>query len=219
MSDRFEVLWSVEASELGPEENVLWERLSGFDDAAVASEPCDGVRVGVVEGYHGKGAAGTGVGLALEVAEHVVNDLAGLIALGVAARGLIVKVSARRGRSPQVANHLMLQALAAASTNVLNEAPDDWVAVRTVPLTTDGLSGTDLTDVWVSVFEQPAESRLCLVFMTPTTRYLGTVLVGKAWHFDGENGHDRTDEQLARLLSHAFEPSESWGGGTDSRGL
>jgi hypothetical protein len=58
---------------------------------------------------------------------------------------------------------------ATSSTNAAAEAPalgDDarsWYHTRTVPLTTDGSSGTDMRDVWASAFlhESRESCRLC----------------------------------------------------------
>jgi hypothetical protein len=144
---RLEILWGAEQDELDGDQ-LMVERATAFaaEDLAEMNVLPD-VAVSVGDGSIGKGAAGTGVALILEVAEHVVADVASLIGIGYALRDLIRRVSGRRGREPAGASALSLAALAAAETPAIAADPDAWYHSRTVPITTDGSVGTDMRDV------------------------------------------------------------------------
>jgi hypothetical protein len=200
---RFEVTWSAEEAELEGDVVAL-DRARGLtvdDVEALSAEAPAEATLTTSRGGLGKGASGTGVSLVLEIAEHAVNDVASLIGIGYALRALISKISDRRDRHPGGANDATLTALAAAETAAIADAADDWYHTRTVPLTTSGESGTDLRDVWASTFLSESRGVIEIVFLSPTTRHLGTATVAAEWFSHGDGGHLRTDAELAEALA------------------
>jgi hypothetical protein len=194
---RLEVVWAPEHSELDGD-IVHVDRAIGLDrDVLSDVNAPEGTVLTVGDAAYGKGAAGTGVALILEVAEHAVNDVASLIGIGYALRALITTVSKRRERPPVGASAETLAAIAAAKASDVVASPGDWYHARTTPLTTDGSAGTDIRDVWVSAFANEAQGRVYAVFSSSTTRYLGSAVVPTEWWFDGADGVVRTDDQLA----------------------
>jgi hypothetical protein len=203
---QLDVTWGASEVELDYDVVVI-ERAVGLaaQDLSNADVP-PGITVRSAPGSVGKGASGPGIALVLEVAEHVINDVGGLIGIGVALRGLISKISKRRGAKPAGASALSLAALAAAATPAISDAPESWYHTRTVPLTTDGTVGTDMRDVWASAFLQESRGVVQLVFSSSTTRYLASATIATEWYFDGATGRVRSDEELAAQLSAWFTP-------------
>lgn len=152
-------------------------------------------RAAVRDGAVGKGASGPGVVLVLEVVERVVQDLSGLVGLGLALREIIRLVSHRRGNPPALLNEAALAALAAASAA---EELDGTYYLRTIPLSVDGTAGTDERDVWASCFEAPEEGAVHVVFLSPTGLVLGHVRVPVELYFDQSAVRRRTARDIAR---------------------
>lgn len=202
---RVVITWGAGPDEMEGDELIV-ARATGFapEDLEDITAP-PGVGISVEEASVGKGASGTGIGLVLEIAEHVINDAASLIALGYFARSLISKIANRRGNQPANASPTALAALAAAETSSLVDAPHGWYHARTVPLTTDGSSGTDMRDVWASAFVDDSRGVIHVVFSSSTTRQLGVAVVGREWFFDGAAGHIRSDAELAAILEIGLE--------------
>jgi hypothetical protein len=203
---RIAITWGADPRELEGDQLIV-ARAIGFspEDLEDVTVP-PGIGIRIEEASVGKGASGTGVGLILEIAEHIINDAAGLIALGYFARSMIDKVSNRRGRQPADASPTALAALAAAETPSLVEAPEGWYHARTVPLTTDGSCGTDMRDVWASAFVDESRGVVHVVFSSSTTRQLGVAVVGQEWFFDGSAGRIRSDAELAAVLEIGLKP-------------
>lgn len=200
---RLDVTWGAREAEQH-EDRLLVERAIGFgvDELSPASGLAD-VDVSVAPGSFGKGAAGLGVALVFDVAEHLVNDTASLIALGYALRSCIAKISRRREQKPAGASAESLAALSASEAPSIVDDPDSWRYLRTVPLTTDGSIGTDMRDVWASTFLNEPQGLLQVVFSSATTRQLGTAIVATEW-CAGPGGHIRTDAELAQNLRAWF---------------
>ncbi len=202
MSMHLDVTWPAGEAELDTRGAVRVNQAVGFDAEELESVP--GAKVQVAQGSFGKGAAGTGVALVLELSEHVLNDTASLIAVGTALRVLIARISQRRGRNPASGSPHTFAALAAAGTPAIADGPASCSYVRTVPLTTSGSAGTDMRDVWASTFENPTQGLLQVVFSSGTTRYLGTVAIGTEWYSDVSGGHFRSDAALAEIVDAWF---------------
>jgi hypothetical protein len=201
-----QILWGAQEAELDGDMPVL-DRAIGLRGADFEQAPLPpGTRARPTTGGIGKGASGTGVGLALEIAEHAINDIASLIGIGYALRALISRVSHARGQGPAGANAEGLTALAAAETMAIAEGPDEWYHTRTVPLTTDGSVGTDMRDVWAAAFVSESLGHVQLAFYSSTTRYLGSAVVAMEWFFDGSEGVLRSDGDLAHVLDSWFSP-------------
>lgn len=196
------VTWAPSAAETDGD-TVFVERIIGFDALGDLDLP-RGLRANLGVGGYGKGASGLGAALVLDVAEHVVNDTAGLIGIGYALKALVDRISGRRGSPPQGADAECLAALASVRAEAVTKRPEDWFHTRTVPLTTDGLSGTDVRDVWASCFLNETIGFVQVVFMSSTTTYLGTAAVATEWWFDGSQGAIRNDEDLAKRVSSWF---------------
>jgi hypothetical protein len=147
----------------------------------------------VRDGSVGKGAAGPGIALVFEIGEHVVNDLASLIALGVALRAAIRWVSGRRRRQPAITSPEAMAALAA------DHARDELTGsyyVKTVPLNVSEGVGTDERDVWAACFDRPQRGTVHIVFLSPSGRVLGHVQVPAELYFDGTDIRRRSDDEL-----------------------
>jgi len=193
-----EVIWGPVDGERDADV-VRLDRAVGFDAEILNSVDA---RSSVVAGGYGKGASGSGVGLAFQVAEHVLGDTASLVGLGLAVRALVARVSERRGSRPNGATADALAAVAAASEQAIAGDPARWHYARTVPLTTDGSAGTDMRDVWASAFEDQDRGIVQVVFLSSTTRYLGTAVVPVEFHMGA--GQLRTDEQLRESFGAWF---------------
>jgi hypothetical protein len=193
---RLEVVWTPVDQELDGDV-VIVEHAVGFDRESLNEVALPaGVSVTAGAAGYGKGAAGTGVALILEVAEHAVNDVGSLVGIGIALRSLLRHIAQRRARPPAAANAASLASLAAARTTQIHDAPDRWYHSRTVPLTTDGSVGTDMRDVWASTFVNETTGTSIVVFSSSTTRHLGSVTVPIEWWFNGIEGRVRTDDEL-----------------------
>lgn len=72
------------------------------DDIAELQREVPQGSISVESGSFGKGAAGSGVALVLEIAEDVLNDAGSAIAVGEVVRRVMKRVSARRNREPAV---------------------------------------------------------------------------------------------------------------------
>jgi hypothetical protein len=142
---------------------------------------------------------GPGVGLVLEIAERVIQDVGTLVGLGLGLREIIKLVSQRRGRPPALLNSPALAAVAAAS------APDELAGtshLRTAPLSVDGAVGTDERDVWASCFEDVEEGFVHVIFLSPSGLLLGHVHVPLEMYFDGAELRRRTEEEITDWWKH-----------------
>jgi hypothetical protein len=197
---RLEVVWGVREPETDGDV-VYLDRVVGFapDDVEALRGDLPEGRLTVEPGGVGKGASGPGVALVFEVAEHVVNDTAGLIGIGVALREVILRVSKRRGRRPAIANEAALGALAAA------EAANQLAGARyahTVPLNVDPGVGTDERDVWAACFDVWEEGLVYVIFMSPSGLVLGQVRVPTEAFMDGDKYRMRSPEEIERWWSN-----------------
>lgn len=146
------------------------------------------------EGTFGKGASGAGVALVLELAEHVINDAASLIAIGAVLRAAIKRVSHRREQQPAVVDPVALAALAA---DEFRESLEGAYYYKTVPLNLYEGVGTDERDVYACVFEQ-ADGVVHVIFMSPTGLCLGSVRVPAEMYVgDGGEVITRSAEDIA----------------------
>jgi hypothetical protein len=197
---RLEVIWGVTEPETDGDV-VYLDRVVGFgptDIEALRGQLAEG-RLTVEPGGVGKGASGPGVALVLEVAEHVVNDVAGLIGVGLALRQAIRRISERRGRSPAIANEQALGALAAAeAANQLTGAR----YVHTVPLNVDPGVGTDERDVWAACFDRWDVGLVHVIFMSPSGLVLGQVRVPAEAFMDGAEYRMRSPQDIERWWSN-----------------
>jgi hypothetical protein len=177
-------------------------RAQGFDN--VDGGLPAGVDASIGSAGYGKGASGNGVALVLEIAEHTINDLASLIALGVALKSVVRRITSARRREPVDADAGALSAIAAAHSDRLRADPSRWGHARTVPLTTDGSVGTDMRDVWAATFVDFQIGLTEVVFLSSTTRYLGTATVASEWLAGLDGGRVRSDAELEGSLAASF---------------
>jgi hypothetical protein len=188
------ITWSALESETDGD-LVLLNRVEGLqpDDLEDLQAATDLGTFSVGHGSVGKGASGSGVALVFDVAEHIVNDTAGLIALGAALRAAIRWVAERRKRPPAIVSPEALAALAA------DRASRDLTGtryVKTVPLNVSEGVGTDERDVWAACFDQDDGGVVHVVFMSPSGLVLGQVRVPTEMYFDGGDIHVRTEADV-----------------------
>src|SRR6201999_259869 len=141
------VTWQPDQEREMDYDMVVIERAIGFQASDLVDLQRDAPRsrVSVPTGSIGKGAAGSGVALVLEIAEHVLTDAASAIAVGEVLRRVVKRVSARRNSGPSVVSPDGLAALAA--DHARNSLPTDARYVKTVLLNGDVGMGTDERDV------------------------------------------------------------------------
>lgn len=143
----------------------------------------------------GKGASGSGVALVLEVAEHVVNDTASLLAVGEVLRRIIKRTSERRGRTPSILDPVALGAVVTTYVaDHVDAVGQPWVA----PLNVDPGIGTDARDVWAASFDDPGAGLLHVVYLSPSGLGLGYVRVPVEAYFDGDEYRYRRPDEIAR---------------------
>ncbi len=150
---RLEFIWVAREPEVEDHgARVVPERavaLAGDDLTELQALAPDGVTLTTGSGTVGKGAAGPGVALYLDVAEHVLNEGVSLIALAAAVKAIVGRVNTRRNSVPTISDptSLAVAAVAAAPDEVRDQIR---VAryVQTVPITanpgwgpTAGISG------------------------------------------------------------------------------
>jgi hypothetical protein len=191
---RFSTTWGVSEGETDGDV-VLLEHVTGLtpEDVTALRDELGIDDLSVADGSVGKGASGPGAALVLEVIERAINDLGGLIGVGIALQQLIRRVSAKRGRAPATADPNALGALAAAYAQAeLGEAR----YVHTVPVNVSEGVGTDERDVWTACFDAPAQGLVHVVFMSPSTLVLGHVRVPVEAYFEGGYFRTRTEEEI-----------------------
>jgi hypothetical protein len=173
--------WGAFESEL-ENEVVALSHARGFDKASLAQARRElKADVSLEPGSVGKGAAGYGISLVVQVAEHVLTDMAALLALGAALRNVIRRVSATRDRAPAVLDEIALAAVAADEiADRLAEAR--WVG--TVPITARPGVGTDDRDVWAVCFSD-ASGLAIVVFVSPSGAVLSVQDVRPLMWWDG----------------------------------
>jgi hypothetical protein len=148
----------------------------------------------------GKGASGPAWAVVVEI-ERYVTDSASLLALGTALYALIRKISGRRGVQAVIEEGRTLGALSVAAleeSELFEEADLEMTFVQTVPLTTFPGVGTNLGDVWTTVFRRH-NGDLRLVFISPGGKFLGTVSVPGPYMRDEKgSAHERTTEDVSQ---------------------
>ena len=203
MSMKFSVTWGADRSETdGDTVDVECAvGLSGRDLDELRNELATGQQLRVESGSVGKGASGPGVAVILDVAEHVINDAAGLLAIGEALRRIIRRTSERRGRSPSI---LDADALGAVATTYVTDHLDDVGQPWVVPLNVSPGVGTDERDVWAAAFDDLSGGQLHVVFLSPSGLGLGYVRVPiEAFIDDSGTYRFRTAEDVAHWWRRA----------------
>jgi hypothetical protein len=189
------ITWDAQARTETDGDRVFVERAEGLQPADLEQlqATTDLGSFSVRDGSVGKGAAGPGVAVVFEIAEHVVNDVASLIALGAALRAAIKWVSERRKKPPAIISPEALAALAA------DHAHGDLAGtyyIKTVPLNVSEGVGTDERDVWAACFDQPEAGVVHVIFISPSGRVLGHVRVPAEIYIEGASVRRRSEAEL-----------------------
>ena len=203
MSNRFRVTVALHDDEYdGGRVDVA--RVPGLreQDLPEVQELLPGTVLSTEPGEVGRGAAGPGATLVVEVIERVGNDGASLLALGTALLAVIHRLRSRHGRTVNLDDPETVAAIAAAQVPTLR---DRLTGSRFISSTRlgggDPGMGTDVRDVWVSTFTAD-DGWWLMLFSSPTGLVLGDVAVPAEW-----SGHDvRTPEQVRELFNQANRP-------------
>ena len=137
--------------------------------------------VSVRQGSTGKGAAGPGIELVLNVVQAVLNDGASVFVWGTMLRAGIGWVRGRGDRRVQVQDPKTLGFLAASAKPDYEHRLAGAVLGTTVCLTGGGQGmGMDLRDVWATSFLLPSGD-VWVLFSAPDGGILGEVTVPARW--------------------------------------
>jgi hypothetical protein len=154
--------------------------------------------VSVQPGSTGKGAAGPGIELVLQVAEDVLNDGASVFAWGTVLWAIIRRVRRRGNRRVQAQDPKTIGFLAASAKPNHEHRLAGAELVTTVCLTGGGPDmGTDLRDIWATSFLLPSGD-VWVLFSAPDGGILGEVTVPARW--TPERG-EITGEEVARTYA------------------
>lgn len=154
-------------------------------------------------GEVGRGAAGPGATLVIEVIERVVNDGGSLLAWGTDfLLPVIGWLRRRHGRTVNLDDPGTVAAVAAAQVPTLHDRLAGSRFISSTRLGGGDLgAGTDVRDVWVSTFATD-DGWWLMLFSSPTGLVLGDVAVPGEW-----TGQDvRTPEQVRELFNQANRP-------------
>ncbi|SRR6266540_482705 len=155
-------------------------------------------------GEVGVGAAGFGIVVVLQVAEHIVNDLGSWVGLGLALRELIKWRVTKTKRSVTVTDEKTLGAIAASAL------PSAWLEDLSVtdyqgsqPLfgrapPGPNWIGTDERDMWVATFKRPGDA--IFIYLSPTGTVLAYVRVPSQTFYNGVDWVSRTQDEVAELF-------------------
>ncbi len=168
--------WGLGGGDAGDPAEALGLSPSEIDD--LTKDFPQGTRLSLRRGSVGKGAAGTGAAIIFELAEHILNDTASLIAVGLALRA-VIRRTRERGRVNPTADAEALGPLAAAEGGATRLLGTRFVGVvpitaSVLPGTTHPAAGTDARDIWAACFQQESRDGI-VIFMSPTGLRLGIV--------------------------------------------
>lgn len=154
-----------------------------------------GARLSTRPGEVGKGTAGPGATLVIEVVERITNDGASLLNWGTALLGAIGWLRTRHRRQVNLDEPRTIAAVAAAQLPSLHERIAGSYFVTSVCLTGGGTSvGTDLRDVWASSYVT-TDGWVLVIFSSPSGLVLGHAAVPSEW-----SGQEVRDPQQVRML-------------------
>jgi hypothetical protein len=196
---QLEITWGAREEELDDRDRLIPEQALGLGPADVQEMESlvPQAQLSVGSGVVGKGAAGPGVALYLQVAEHLLQDTAALIALAAGVRSVIARVSARRGDLPTIGDPSGLAVAAVASvTDQFRERLLETRYVGTFPITASAAVGTDRRDIWAVCFSAGEEGYGLVIFVSPAGTCLGAVSVPAETYFDGREWRDRSTDDL-----------------------
>jgi hypothetical protein len=161
--------------------------ITGNEDAfnEIARDVDPAASVAVRPGSIGKGASGSGVVLALQIAEEVMNDGASLLALSAALWAFVHRVRGSSQRGLSVQDPTTIGVLAAGADPGFRDRIVGAHRGRPVSLTGGDLGlGTDSRDIWVVPFVQ-ASGDVWVIFTSCDGVILGEVSVPARWTPDG----------------------------------
>lgn len=191
---RLKLTWGIS----GEEADGLGE-LEGLapDDLDDLHSLVPDARFGVEAGSVGKGAAGYGAALIVEV-ERVLTDLASLAAVGGVLWKVIERIAKKRHSHPTVEDPLTLATLGAARLG--GEVVDSMAGCRyvsTVPITAAAGMGTDARDIWAACFSCDVSGSGLVIFLSPSGTCLGSVSVPAEMHFGEGTWRTRSVAEIA----------------------
>lgn len=171
------------------------------DDLLELSRLLPGARLSAEPGEVGKGAAGPGATLVVEVLERVVNG-ASFLAWGGALLAAIKWLRTRHNKRPNLDEPRTIAAVAAAQQPLLHDQlAGSWFAMS-VCLTGGGAGiGTDARDVWASSFVT-SDGRVLVLFSSPTGLVLGHAMVPSEWDGDSLRSPQDVVRQFEQARQH-----------------
>jgi len=173
-------------------------------DLPEVQELLPGTVLSTEPGEVGRGAAGPGATLVIEVIERTVNDTASLLAWGTALLAVIRRLRRRHARTVNLDDPGTVAAVAAAQVPTLHDRLRGSRFVSSTCLGGgDPRTGTDSRDVWVSTFAT-GDGWWLMLFSSPTGLVLGEVAVPAEW----SGHHVRTPEQVRELFDQANRPEK-----------
>jgi hypothetical protein len=203
MSDTFRITVALHDDEYDGD-RVDVSRVPGLreQDLPEVQKLLPGTQLSTEPGEVGRGAAGPGATLVIEVIERVVNDGGSLLAWGTAFLPVIRRLRGQHGRTVDLDDPGTVAAVTAAQVPTLH---DRLAGSRFISSTRlgggDPGAGTDVRDVWVSTFATD-DGWWLMLFSSPTGLVLGDVAVPGEW-----SGHGvRTPEQVRELFNQANRP-------------
>lgn len=167
------------------------------DEIADLSSRGDVANVVIAESGIGVGASGPAIEVVVELARSLTDDATRLATLGGWVLWLIDRVRDRRGRArSMIEDGPTLGAVAAARTaSTIDLNGYRFSVCRPLTTDTEGL-GTDDRFAWFASFVNDELGDVLVVFMSPTGKHLGHVLVPVETYHDGDNWHVRTQDEI-----------------------
>lgn len=189
---RLEITWGVSEEEY---ESDTPTGLSPLDLQDLHSLAPEGTRLGVQPGSVGKGAAGYGTTLLIDLAIGVTGGL--IVEAGKVAWKMIKEISSRRGgESPEISDPFSLGVVAAGAVSpAIQETLVGCRYRATVGITGSVGAGTDARDIWAACFD--GDGYAVVIFVSPSGLCLGTVKVPAEFALVDDEWKQRTPDDIA----------------------
>lgn len=200
MSDTFRITTMLHDDEYDGS-RVDVSRVAGFraEDLPAVQELLPEAVLSTESGEVGRGAAGPGATLVIEVIERIGSDGGWLLEWGKALLPVIRRLRKAHGRTVNLDDPATVAAVAAAQVPTFHDRLTGSSFISSARLGGGGSeTGTDSRDVWISTFATD-DGWWLMLFSSPTGLILGEVAVPAEW-----SGEDmRSPEQVRQLFVQA----------------